>query len=184
MMRSVNNFYKVRLLSSALGVLALASLCGGPVHAQDTRGRANAVISQNEISVNRAVGVSGSLRRVAWSTGSEKDLYNLRLLEVASRLARTPGVMRNTKIWTARADVCGLAGDEILIQIRSPLTCGSLGCEIMVLSEAGGRPEVLLRTIGDTIDAPAMNELTINQGSNRQRSWKYGQDRFQQTRKR
>lgn len=172
-MCSANELHKKRFLLSALGVFALATFGFNSAGAQ-TADRQNAtVLSQIEIPAARAVGVKGRLSRVLWSTGSGKDLYAMRLLKTASRLERAPGAMKNTKIWMARADICSPPGDEILMQIRGPLTCGSLGCEMVILSEASGAPRVLLHTIGDTIDSPATDEVTINQGSSRQRDWKY-----------
>ena len=149
-----------------------------------TRDDPNAVTaSASLVPTNRSVGISGKMKAVKWATSPEKSLYDMRLEKTALRLARTPGAMRATKIWTARADVCDLPGDEILMQIRSPLTCGSLGCELLVLSDAGGAPRVVLQAIGDTIDSPARDKIVINQGVRRERTFDYVGDSFRQSRK-
>lgn len=179
-MRSIYEIFEKRFLVLALVFFSMTPWINNSALGQTSDLQAETALSQVETTSSRAVGVAGALKRVPWSAGSGADLYNMRLVKMARRLEQTPGAMKNTKIWIARADICALAGDEILMQIRSPLTCGSLGCELVVLSEANGGPQVLMRTIGDTIDAPAMNEIVINQGSNRQRSWKYDRGRFKQ----
>ena len=183
-MNALSEFAKLRFLLLALSVCALTAISTSASSAQKSRDKNEAAALQDQAFMNRAVGAKGRLKRVYWTTGSESDLYEMRLEKQARRLANVTGAMRNTRIWIARADVCGLAGDETLVQIRSPLTCGSLGCELVVLSETTGSPRVLLRTIGNSIDAPAMDELVINQDSNRERAWRYGGGRFQQVGKR
>ncbi|WDI32188.1 hypothetical protein PUV54_03150 [Hyphococcus flavus] len=183
-MKAVSKVTKLRFAFSALAVFALAGAGASAANAQSNRSQNDAARAELQIPLDRPVGVEGRLAQTLWGTGSEKDLYDMRLINEVRRLARVPGAMRNTKVWTTRADVSALAGEEILIQIRSPLTCGSLGCEMIVLSEASGSPLVLLRTIGDTIDAPRMDELVVNRGSNRERAWRLRSNRFQQMDKR
>ena len=167
-----------------LNIFAVAAVGASAASAQSSRDETTATVFKSEVPVNRSVGVEGRLKSAFWTTGSEKDLLDMRLMKETGRLKRAPEAMKNTRIWIARADVSELAGEEILMQIRSPLTCGSLGCELLVISEATGNPIVLLHTIGDTIDAPAMDELVINKGSTRQRAWKYSRARFQPIEKR
>lgn len=174
----------LRFAFSALAAFALTGAGVSTAGAQTSRSQNDAARAPIQIPLDRAVGVEGRLAQTLWETGSEKDLYDMRLVSEMRRLARVPGALKNTKVWTTRADVSALAGEEILIQIRSPLTCGSLGCEMIVLSEASGSPQVLLRTIGDTIDAPRMDELVVNRGSNRERAWRLRSNRFQQMNKR
>lgn len=181
-MRSIFELLENRFLVLALALVSLTPLNINSALAQTTDVQSDTAQTQVEVSSNRAVGVTGYLRRVPWTNATGADLYNMRMVKMARRLEQTPGAMKNTKIWIARADICSLAGDEILMQIRSPLTCGSLGCEMVILSEASGGPQVLMRTIGDTIDAPGMNQVVVNQGTDRQRSWNYDEGRYLQKR--
>lgn len=165
----------------AAGIFALALAALAPASAQVAASEP-AATSQGEAVAARAVGVKGAMRRVSWSDATLQDLQRLRLEKTATTLSRTPGALRHTKIWIARADVCSDAGDEVLVQIRSPLTCGTIGCEMVVLNAAGVAPRVILQTVGDTIDSPAPDALIINDGTKYQRSWRYEGVRFQQTR--
>ncbi len=170
-------------LAPGLGVFALFAGVNTAALAQQTAAsQETALAPRPAIAVNRAVGARGKLRDVYWTDGTEKDLRDMRLSSTTRRLARAPAARKHTKVWIARADVCGSADEEILMQIRSPLTCGSLGCEMVVLSEASGEPKVLLRTIGATIDVDATDEIVVDRDSNRRRNWKYRSGRFQQMR--
>ncbi len=177
-MRSARSSSKIA--SSRVAACAAAAMTAfiAPASAQTTNSQSVAP-SKYATSTNRAVGVEGRLKEVYWSTApsSEEYLAEMSMAREASRLLKAPGAMRRTKVWMARADVCNLPGDEILMQIRGPLTCGSLGCEMVVLSDADGAPRVLLRTVGDTIDAPVIDGLVINRGAKNQRAWRYENDK-------
>jgi len=185
-MRSANSFSQS--IASRLAVAFLLSAAAFPASAQTANDTTVSTQSTSEISAydqskyatapNRAVGVEGRLRQVYWTTApdSEKYLADMQMDRESARISRAPGAMRHTKVWMARADVCGLPGDEILMQIRSPLTCGTLGCEMIVLSDAGGSPRVIMRTVGDTIDSPVIDGIVINRGSKNQRAWRYDAD--------
>ena len=182
-MRSAFSFFQSIASGLALGVFL--SAVAAPASAQTANDTTASTQGTSEIAAydqskyatapNRAVGVSGRLRQVYWTTApdSEKYLSDMKLDRESARMARAPATRRHTKVWMARADVCGLPGDEILMQIRSPLTCGTLGCEMIVLSDAGGSPRVIMRTVGDTIDSPVLDGIVINRGSRNQRAWRY-----------
>lgn len=177
-MRSAYSFSKILALSLAAGAAATMIALVAPASAQTASGQYSET-SRYATSTNRAVGVEGRLKQIYWSRApsSEGYLTEMSMAREASRISKTPGAMQRTRVWMARADVCNLPGDEILMQIRGPLTCGSLGCEMVVLSDAEGAPRVLLRTIGDTIDAPVIDGLVINRGAKNQRVWRYDYDK-------
>lgn len=166
---------------ASFAAAGLFSLAVATASAQVPTTDKDATQSREQIVSARTVGVKGALRSVVWSDASLQDLTQLRLEKTAATLSRTPGAMRHTKVWVARADVCSEAGEETLVQIRSPLTCGSLGCQMMILSEAGVAPRVLMQTVGDTIDAPALDEIVINSGDARQRVWRYDRGLYQKS---
>lgn len=174
--------FPVFFLALGCSLFTIAEFSGAAAQTNDARSAVAAVKSLE--ARPQPVGRKGAMSEVFWSTAPSENLYEMRLLKTAREIESIPGAMRNTKVWMARADICSTPGDEILMQIRSPLTCGTLGCEMVVLSDAVGPPRVLMRTIGDSIDAPAMDQLTINSGSTRQRSWKYDRGQFQQLQRR
>jgi hypothetical protein len=159
-------------LGLALGAF-LAASAPLPAAAQTREDDNKATLSAAQVQSSRAVGTRGRLSNIYWTEMSEQTLFDMKISSSTRRLPIEPGVRSRAKIWTARADVCDLPGDEILVQIRSPLTCGSLGCEMMVASDAGGAPRVLMRTIGNSIDAPSSDAITINAGAKTERSWRY-----------
>ena len=177
-MRSTCSISKIAASCIAAGAASMMAAFIAPALAQ-TAADQTAARSKYATSTNRAVGVEGRLKDVYWSTApsSEGYLAEMKMAREAGRLLKAPGAMKRTKVWMARADVCNLPGDEILMQIRGPLTCGSLGCEMAVLSDADGAPRVLLRTVGDTIDAPVIDGLVINRGAKNQRAWRYENDK-------
>ncbi|MCB2114425.1 MAG: hypothetical protein R3C42_05845 [Parvularculaceae bacterium] len=162
------------IIASCLAICAVSP--AAPAFAQ-TQDEAQAVsASRYARAPNRAVGVEGRMKEVYWAAepDSARLFAKMQMFAEAGRIARAPGALRHTKVWTARADVCSTPGEEILMQIRSPLTCGSLGCEMLVLSDAGGgAPRVIMRTVGDSIDSPVIDGLIINRGSKNQRAWRY-----------
>lgn len=167
----------MRALSLALCCVAFAYGGVGAASAQTSELQTSI---QPRVDRTQPVGRKGRLRNVYWSVASDEQLYQMQLLKTARELATTPGAMQRTRVWMARADICGAEGEEILMQIRSPLTCGTLGCEMVVLTEAGGGgPRVLMRTIGNSIDAADLDELTINEGTKLERRWSYARGRFQ-----
>lgn len=169
-----SNFAKLVACAIVFGAAGFA-----PAHAQ-TGAQEDPASFTADGSAVRPVGSEGRLRRMNWVRASERDLYALRLDQTARQLSSAPGAMERSDIWMARADVCATAGDEVLMQIRSPLTCGTLGCVMMVITESGGAPRVLLRTVGDTLDSPVTDEIIVNRGSSQQRIWRYARGRFRQ----
>ncbi len=180
-MSSARSFRNKGVCIAGAGFLSLAIVVIAPASAQTAAAEKDATQSREQIVSARTVGVKGALRSVVWSDASLQDLAKLRLENAAATLSRTPGALRHTKVLVARADVCSEAGEETLVQIRSPLTCGSLGCQMMILSETGAAPRVLMQTIGDTIDAPALDEIVINSGDVRQRVWRYDRGLYQKS---
>jgi len=180
-MRSARSFRNLRACFAAAGIFSLAVSAVAPAFAQASTRDAAAAPSQSEPVAARAVGAKSALRRVSWSDATIEDLTRLRLGKTALSLSRAPGALPHTKVWIARADVCSETGEETLVQVRSPLTCGTLGCQMMIVTEAGGAPRVLMQTVGDTIDAPAMDEIVINGGAPRERVWRYDRGLYQKS---
>ncbi|MCA8889553.1 MAG: hypothetical protein KDA46_12025 [Parvularculaceae bacterium] len=164
----------------ALAVLALAA--AAPAAAQTADDRQSVQLSSSLIMTNRAVGVEGRMKQVRWASAPQRELVDKRLTKTMRRLAAAPDAMGQTRVWTARADICDLPGEEILMQIRSPLTCGTLGCEMVVLSDAGGAPQVVLETVGDTIDTRSPGEIIVNRGDRHERSFRYSVGEFRRMR--
>lgn len=163
----------LRLLGLASLALIAAPLAPAPAAAQTNREPGAPALSANLIQTNRAVGVRGNLKNTYWVETSDKALDDILGESGRARMASAPAIKTRRTVWMARADIASAPGDEILVQIRSPLTCGTLGCQMMVVSEAGGEKRVLMETVGDTIDAPSTDDVTINAGSKSQRSWRY-----------
>lgn len=180
-MRSASSFRNRGAFFAAAGLFSLAASALAPALAQVPTSANDAAPSQEKVVAARAVGAKSALRGVAWSDATIEDLTRLRLENAALTLSRTPGALRHSKIWIARADVCSETGEETLVQIRSPLTCGSLGCQMMILTEAGGAPRIMMQTVGDTIDAPALDEIVINSGDKRERIWRYDRGLYQKS---
>ena len=179
-MGSAGMIFELRHFLAAAGVIALLIIGTGPAGAQ-TFDSQESVQSEQIKRSGRPVGIR-SFSNIYWQKQSQRELYDMRLFNMARRLERTPGVMENNNVWMARADVCDEPGDEILLQVRSPLTCGTLGCQIMVISEASGAPRVILSTIGNSIDGQGRNALSMNEGTSSERQWSYRGGRFQQMR--
>ena len=117
---------------------------------------------------NRAVSID-------FSRGGVDDLRNLQLTDLLSKIESVPGVSDETKVWIASADVASAPGSETLYHIKGPLTCGSVGCDLIV---AGGSDQILLETVGESVDAPEMDTLIINQGASSETVWEFNGDRF------
>jgi len=103
-----------------------------------------------------------------FSLGSVDDLRNLRAAPLLEKIDSVPGVAEKTKVWVASADVASAPGDETFYHIKGPLTCGRIGCDLIV---AGASGSILLETVGEDISSPAMNTLIINQGSGTAVTW-------------
>lgn len=122
----------------------------------------------NSDNGNRAVNID-------FSRGGVDDLRNLQLTDLLSKIEGVPGVADETKVWIASADVASAPGSETLYHIKGPLTCGSVGCDLIV---AGGSNQILLETVGESVDAPEIDTLVINQGTSSEVVWEFNGDRF------
>jgi len=97
-----------------------------------------------------------------FSIGSIDDLRRAQLSPVIDKIESVEGVAEETKVWVAEADVASAPGAETFYHVKGPLTCGRIGCELIVISASGS---VLLETIGEDVSAPAIDTLVVNQGS-------------------
>jgi len=119
---------------------------------------------------------AGGAVSLEFSRGGVQDLQDARLTALAEKLASVPGVPEQTKVWIATADVASAPGVETIYHVKGPLTCGSHGCELVVVSEA---QNILLETAGDSIEAPEMDTLVVNPGSGSETIWTFNGDTFE-----
>jgi len=125
---------------------------------------------------------SAKNREIRFSRGSANDLYAARMARTMTRIEKAPGAAKQTKIWVAYADLSSLPGLEKIIHVKNPVTCGSIGCELIIMGDIDGKQTILLRTIGETITSLAPDKLVINQGSKYEITWAFDGARFIQYR--
>ncbi len=117
-------------------------------------------------------------REIRFSRGSAKDLYAARMDQTMARIERSTGAEDQTKVWIAHADVASLPGLETIVHVKNPVSCGSLGCELVIMGEIDGKKTVLLRTICETITSLAQDKLVMNQGSKYEMTWVFDGAKF------
>ncbi|MCB2114424.1 MAG: hypothetical protein R3C42_05840 [Parvularculaceae bacterium] len=103
-----------------------------------------------------------------FSLGSLADLRGLGAASMLDKIDAVEGVAEKTKVWVATADVASAPGDETFYHVKGPLTCGRIGCDLIVSSASG---DVLLETVGEGISSPAMDVLVINKGVGASVTW-------------
>jgi len=103
-----------------------------------------------------------------FSIGSIDDLRNAGLSTLMAKIQEVEGVAYQTKIWVATADVASAPGAETFYHIKGPLTCGRIGCDLIVVSAS---KSILLETIGEGISSPAFDTLVINRGTGEAVTW-------------
>lgn len=93
--------------------------------------------------------------------------------EVATMLERSPRLAARTKVWVAYVDICDLPGDETIMHVEGPLTCGSAGCQMVVTGVVGGRKQIISRMVGDSISVPRRGEIIMNEGTKSETAWSF-----------
>lgn len=114
-----------------------------------------------------------------FSLGSVDDLRKDQLSSAVAKIESVAGVAEQTKVWVATADVASAPGIETLYHLKGPLTCGRIGCDLLVVS---GSKAVLLETIGEGVSSPAIDTLVVNQGTGSAVTWEFDGSRFRERR--
>ena len=114
-----------------------------------------------------------------FSLGSVDDLRKDQLSSAVAKIESVAGVAEQTKVWVATADIASAPGIETLYHLKGPLTCGRIGCDLLVVS---GSKAVLLETIGEGVSSPAIDTLVINQGTGSAVTWEFDGARFRERR--
>ena len=110
-----------------------------------------------------------------FTLGAFNDLKGAPLSDLVTKIERVPGLAEETKVWVATADIASAPGSETFYHVKGPLTCGSVGCELIVI---GGARQRLLETIGERVDAPEIDTLIINQGTSSEVVWVFNGEIF------
>ncbi|MBT8472236.1 MAG: hypothetical protein HKP25_08305 [Marinicaulis sp.] len=112
---------------------------------------------------------------IEFSLGSIDDLRAIQLTDLLEKIEAAPDVAEKTKVWVAEADIASPSGDETIYHVKGPLTCGRIGCDIIVID---GSSSVLLETVGEGISSPEMDTLIINEGSPTEVTWVFDGSEF------
>ena len=156
--------------------------------AGETEREAIADAAENALSQTAAVGASDDATDdetddetgaeappvIEFARGSMDDLRSAGLTRLIEKIESVAGVAEETKVWMATAEIASAAGEETVFQLKGPLTCGRLGCDIAVTG--GGR--ILLETVGETVSAPQIDTLIINAGADTAVTWVFNGEEF------
>lgn len=123
---------------------------------------ADAVAAADETAPQQGV------RRLDFTRGSMDDLRDDKLTGLVEKISGVPGVADKTKVWVAKSDVASTPGMETLYHVKGPLTCGSVGCDLVVVDQSGS---ALLSTVGESVVSPQIDTLIINQGAATEVTW-------------
>lgn len=133
--------------------------------------------SENEVEPIDA-SLEQSVQSIDFTIGSMEDLRDAQLSNLIEKIESVPGVAEKTKVWIAIADVASAPGQEEFFHIKGPLTCGRIGCDLVVMGEHNGVQKVFLETIGESVEAPAFDELVINKGTNQEVIWEFNGEEY------
>lgn len=114
-----------------------------------------------------------------FAIGSIDDLRKDQLTALVAKIEEVEGVADETKVWVATADVASAPGVETFYHIKGPLTCGRIGCDLIVVSASKA---ILLETIGEGVSSPNIDTLIINQGTGSAVTWVFDGSRFAERR--
>lgn len=116
---------------------------------------------------------------IVFRTGDTKMLVELGMREIAARVEKAPGdAAKKTTIFVASADVASLPGPEAVAFVKGPVTCGRLGCKLVIVGLIDGKKVTLLETLGETVDAPSLDKLIVNKGTEFEVTWTFDGERF------
>ena len=117
-------------------------------------------------------------RTIEFQALTSKHLPALGLRDLSTLIEGPPGVAEKTRVWVAKADVSRLPGLETIVQVKSPVTCGRIGCNITVLGTVGGTDKIILETMGETIESQRTDRVRIVQGTGKVIEWRFNGARF------
>jgi len=170
------------IFSVFIASCAFAAACAakpGALAQESHRADATQIAGEANAVKNAARGAA----EIRFYAGSMQDLYVAPMRGTMARIERAEGVAEKTRIWVAHADLARTPGMETIIHVKSPISCGSAGCELVILSGTGDSQKVLLRTIGETISSPAYDRVVINEGSWSETTWEFNGAKFVRRRK-
>ncbi len=104
-------------------------------------------------------------RTIEFQELTAKHLPALGLRKLSNLIEGPPGVAAKTRVWVAKADLTRLPGLETIVQVKSPVTCGRIGCSIVILGTVGGTEKIILETVGETIEFQRTDRIRIHQGT-------------------
>lgn len=101
---------------------------------------------------------------------------DLRRDQLSAPLEKIESVAAETKVWVAAADVASAPGVETFYHLKGPLTCGRIGCDLIVVSASKA---VLLETIAEGVSSPQIDTLIVNQGTDTSVTWVFNGSKFE-----
>lgn len=104
---------------------------------------------------------------------------DLRRNQLSALLEKIESVAAETKVWVAAADVASAPGVETFYHLKGPLTCGRIGCDLIVVSASKA---VLLETIAEGVSSPQIDTLIVNQGTDTVVTWVFNGSKFEERR--
>lgn len=104
---------------------------------------------------------------------------DLRRDQLSAPLEKIESVAAETKVWVATADVASAPGVETFYHLKGPLTCGRIGCDLIVVSASKA---VLLETIAEGVSSPQIDTLIVNQGTDTVVTWVFNGSKFEERR--
>ena len=127
---------------------------------------------------NSANASTGDAINLDFILGAFENLEDVPLSKLVEKIESVTGVAEETKVWVATANVASTPGSETLFHVKGPLTCGSVGCELIVVGDWGGTQKILLETVGERVDAPEIDTLIVNQDTVSEVVWKFNGEKF------
>ena len=116
---------------------------------------------------------------IDFSIGSIDDLRRDQLSTPLEKIESVAGVAAETKVWVATADVASAPGVETFYHLKGPLTCGRIGCDLILVSASKA---VLLETIAEGVSSPQIDTLIVNQGTDAAVTWVFNGSEFEERR--
>ncbi|MCA8889552.1 MAG: hypothetical protein KDA46_12020, partial [Parvularculaceae bacterium] len=135
-----------------------------PAETDDAR---NIRLAQN----NPAPAPATSSASLDFTLGSLDDLRREPVASLLEKIDSIPDVAERTKVWTARADVASAPGVETFYHVKGPVTCGRVGCDLVVLGDVGGARALLLDTVAEDVSSPQADTLVVNAGTPAEVTW-------------
>ncbi len=180
--------FKNPFLKLGVALILSAGICLSPVMAQNgqTTGEQSDLArileelkrlsdEANEREVSRD---NENQRSIEFQKLPAKHLPALGLRDLSILVEGPPGVAEKTRVWVAQADVSRLPGLETIVQVKGPMTCGRIGCNIIILGKVGGVDKIILETMGETIESSRTDRVRINQGTGKVIEWRFNGSRF------